>query len=299
MKKVKLILLLLAIVVSATQITAQQILIGGVPKTSYQVCLGSPVTLTASMPGAAQWWWTSTDVPLDPNWVTQVVIVTPRSAAVRYEVYFADAGGVIMNGGIPAYIDITTNAAPVVNVLGNLINVCDGSQNNLTATATLLPNHSYQWEVSPDNATWSTISDGGSYSGTATNQLTITVNPGLVGKYYHCVVVNTSTTCSVTTNSSNLVSVNPKPTLTLFGGGTNVNINCPTNVGLFTLAPSGGTAPYTVQMMNNTGYLVAPNSNPTVVGVGAGGNALFNVQFSVVGAVPFQIKVTDANGCSN
>jgi hypothetical protein len=286
MKKVKMFLLLLAIVVSATQITAQTISSGGVT----QVCLGSSVTLTASMLGAAQWYWTSTDVPLDPNWVTQNVTVTPRSAAVRYEVYFATAGGAIMNGGLPAYIDITTTAAPVVNVLSDLTNLCDASQANLTATATLLPNHTYQWEVSPDNAAWSTISDGGSYSGTATNQLTITVNPGLVGKYYHCVVVNTVTTCSSTTNASTIGALNAPPTAT-FGVIPCVNAG---SVNSAIVTPAGGTAPYSIQVTSGMADLTAPNNVNPVGGVGAGGTATFS--FSV-NNTSYGVRVTDANGC--
>jgi hypothetical protein len=305
MKEVKMFLLFLAIVVSATQFTifGQTVTVNGSAPISdggnYNLCQnpGTPtvINLVASMAGAAWYFWPDLSMP-EQTMQNPTITITNTTAL---ELYFYDAGLVETH----ISFTITYNALPVVNALPTPITGCNGVVKNLKATNSALPvNYTYQWEVSTDGGgTWGNLVDDGAHVGSTNFQLDITLNVGLVARQYRCKLTNTTTTCSATTNSSTIGALSAPPTLTLVGGSTatNVDLNCPANVGLFTLTPSGGTAPYTIEMMNNTSYLVAPNNNPTVVGVGAGGNALFNVQLSAVGAVPFQIKVTDANGCSN
>jgi hypothetical protein len=72
----------------------------------------------------------------------------------------------------------------------------------------------YQWQYSPDNATWSNVTNGtptnATYSGGTTNQLTVTssgITPGTY--YYRCIVTAGCGSANVTSSSAQLQVVSP------------------------------------------------------------------------------------------
>ena len=142
---------------------------------------------------------------------------------------------------------------------------------------------SLQWEVSTDGGgTWSTITDGATYGGTTTNQLTILNAPVSMNGYKY--KLGLVAACTTTYTNAATLTVNPNPVVDftaidpiLLCGGTPITING---------NPSGGTAPYTVhQWTGDVGPLSSYNiQSPT-----------FNS--SVAGDYTLNYKVTDSKGC--
>ena len=87
--------------------------------------------------------------------------------------------------------------------------VCSGTTATFTVTASGTPTITYQWQVSTNGTTWTSISDGASYSGSATATLNIlNVPTTLSGDSYRCAVTNGLGT---TNSSAGVLTVNASP----------------------------------------------------------------------------------------
>ncbi len=76
----------------------------------------------------------------------------------------------------------------------------------------------YQWFVSaPGDSNWTSLADGGVYSGTTTSDLTISDISGLDGYQYYCQVMEDTATCFV---ASNAVSIGLGSAATVWNGTT-------------------------------------------------------------------------------
>ncbi|MFC6264127.1 T9SS sorting signal type C domain-containing protein [Flavobacterium panici] len=104
---------------------------------------------------------------------------------------------------------VIVNALPVITTHPQPIAVCEGKNHTFTiATSTGSP--TYQWQYSPDNATWTNTDGAAGVTGHTTASLNVANIPlSYSGNYVHCII--TVGTCSITSNSA-LLTVNPTPT---------------------------------------------------------------------------------------
>ncbi|MCZ2460239.1 MAG: Ig-like domain-containing protein, partial [Chitinophagales bacterium] len=132
---------------------------------------------------------------------------------------------------------------------------------SITATGDGL---SYQWQVSTDGgSTFNDINDGGVYSNSSTNSLTITnASLSMNGYQYHCVVSGTcspsvtSDAVALTVNATNTVSAaSSSPTVCNNIGLVNITHNTTgaTGIGTATGLPAGVTASWSSNVITISG----------------------------------------------
>ena len=126
-----------------------------------------------------------------------------------------DANGLVTSGtgyGTPHPDYITSAPITITTQPQNRI-TCEGqsvtfsiSSNNVTG---------YQWQLSTDGGTnWSNIADNATYSGSATNSVTVSnVLRPMVGYQYRVYLIKTGNTCGLYSSSATL-NIYPKPILT-------------------------------------------------------------------------------------
>ncbi|WP_291147825.1 T9SS sorting signal type C domain-containing protein [Flavobacterium sp. UBA7680] len=104
---------------------------------------------------------------------------------------------------------INVNALPIITAHPQPIAVCEG-KNHIFTVVTSAGSPTYQWQYSPDNATWTNTDLAGGVTGHTSASLNVTGIPlSYSGNYVHCII--TVGTCSITSNSA-LLTVNPTPT---------------------------------------------------------------------------------------
>jgi len=108
--------------------------------------------------------------------------------------------------------DFQETNQPAITSQPSNSSVCAGTNTSFSVTASNVT--AYQWQVSPDNSSWSDVADNYPYSGATTATLSLTpATGGLFGNYYRVVLTNSYYVCGTTTSNS--------ARLTL-GGGCNV-----------------------------------------------------------------------------
>ena len=138
--------------------------------------------------------------------------------------------------------------------------ICPGSNATFTVapnTANSVMTYTYQWQESTNGgSTWSSLANGGIYSGVTTNTLTLT-NPAtsIAGQQYRCIVTNLCTN-NVTSSAATLNFYTPPAVTT---DPTN-KIACPTGATTFSAAATNpGQAQW--QLSTNGGSTWADISN--------------------------------------
>ncbi|GAB1856612.1 hypothetical protein MHTCC0001_14470 [Flavobacteriaceae bacterium MHTCC 0001] len=105
--------------------------------------------------------------------------------------------------------DYLTSAPIVITAQPENIEVCEGSDNNISLISTTFD--TIQWEVSTDGINWNTISDGAIYSDSDTPSLLITNTPLMFNGYaYRALLNRNGNSCGLYSNEVN-ITVNPKP----------------------------------------------------------------------------------------
>jgi gliding motility-associated-like protein len=159
---------------------------------------------------------------------------------------------------------------------------CEG--NAVTITVAETGGTSYQWQVSTNGgASFSTISDGGIYTGTNTTTLNISDNTGLNGNLYQVIVNESLGICPVTSTTA-LVSVNTFET-PVVSCGTSTTSSVTFNWNALTGATSydltytiNGGAPTTITGVTaNTYQVTGLNVNDVVdLTINTNGNGCYN-----------------------
>lgn len=152
---------------------------------------------------------------------------------------------------------LTVNPAPTVQT-GNVgVSICANGGGTLTAM--LFPNLSYQWQVSANlGASWTNVTDGGSYAGSATDALVINNAASLDGYLYRYIATNNITGCSATSTGVDTLHVNY---ITSSSAPPATTLTCPASSNTLTLAASGnGTLAYQWRY-NPSGINVVDNAN--------------------------------------
>jgi len=107
-----------------------------------------------------------------------------------------------------AQVNITTQPA-------DQSNVCDGSTVTFTVEATGTGTLSYQWQYSTDGTTFTDLTEGGAYSGTTTNVLSVTFDMATMdGYYFQCVVTDDADPSNpVTSDAAQITKDNEAPSI--------------------------------------------------------------------------------------
>src|SRR5664280_1698293 len=208
-------------------------------------CLGSNFTFAADATGTSiAWLWEVNKgagfVPVIPDAnfsgeTTNTLTITSALPGFNNWIFRARATGIC---GVPVYSSfarLTVINAPVAGLQPTAKVICENGSTSFIGNGTGYL--SLQWQVF-SGGSWSDISEDAIYSGTATNQLTISNAPvTLNGNQYRLDLVGA---CAIIPTTGALLTVNPNPVVSFpapIPACGNVPIVLDGN-------PTGGTAPY-------------------------------------------------------
>ncbi len=261
-------------------------------------CSGTNIALTASGAGGGEnyrWYDViSGGTPL----FTGSPFFTP-TIALGTTTYYASI--INSNGceGNRTAVAVTGTSSPVIITQPVSSTVCTSSPNtsfSLLASGSAL---SYQWEVYPTPAgPWTTVTNGGIYSGALTNTLNITgATIGMTGYQYRCVV--TTAACSVTSDPVTL-SVTSAPSITTQPTNQTVCMGTPA---IFTVQATGAIFQWQMSPtiagvwvnVTNAGVYNGATTNTLTIATPNLNNPPRNYYFRVVVSIPGCGSITSSN----
>ncbi|MFT6065760.1 MAG: hypothetical protein ACJAQX_001634, partial [Polaribacter sp.] len=125
-----------------------------------------------------------------------------------------DTNGLVLNamsGYTNPNLDFITSAPIILNTAFEDISFCENDTDSITINSTA---ERFQWDVSIDGTSWSSVTDDAFYSGTLTNTLQITNTPLTYSNYRYRVNLNRiGNACTILSNVV-VLTVNPLPTIT-------------------------------------------------------------------------------------
>lgn len=256
------------------------------------VCNGTSVTLAGT--GASSYTWTAG--------ITDNAAFIP-SSTTTYTVTGTAANGCTNTSSRT----ITVNTSPSITGQPANQSVTTAQTATFTVTATGTATLNYSWEEY-NGTSWSTVSNGGVYSGQGTATLTIT-NPtyGMNGRKYRCTVSNACTP-SVTSNGNATLNVSlvycawtPSTlsdgiTRVIFNtiDNSTVGTNAYTNTGLSTTVVRGSSYPITVNVNTGGSY-----TNNQKVWIDWNQDGTFNTTAGTSGGLGEEYNLGSANGVTN
>lgn len=240
---------------TAVTVTSHSPATPSVTTASLSACIPSTINISSNYSTSAgyTYGWYSTKDPVLANYVANT---TSISTAGKYYLYATDIYGCTSN---PDSVALTFNTPATVRV-NSPDEYCSSAQVGLKATTTGSIS-SYTWQVSTDyGANYSTVSNGGVYSGATSDSLQISSVTGLAGNLYRC-VVTASNGCSTTSSDATMVQA-LTPSITLNPRDTNII----TNSGVFLMgeASNAATASYQWYYKTKTGstYIALSEGSP-------------------------------------
>ncbi len=208
------------------------------------ICAGSAATfsVTATGAGITYQWQLSTDggatwnnIPGETASSYTIAAVTLAMNNNRYRVIVS---GTCTPAATSSAAILTTAASIVITTPPSNSTICEGSNTSFTVAATgsgLI----YLWQVSTDGGTsYSTVNNGGVYSGATTATLVITgATPSMNNNRYRVIVSNPS--CAPSTSTAAILTVNTFPQITAQpqnaticeGGNNTFSVTATTGVG--------------------------------------------------------------------
>jgi Metallo-peptidase family M12B Reprolysin-like/Secretion system C-terminal sorting domain len=198
------------------------------PAASTTLCVGGNVTYTvaASGTGVGYQWQVSTAGAGGP-WTnlanggvysgvnTASLTITGATAAMNTYQYRAVATGTCAPAANSNAAALTVNTPITITTQPNATtNICATGTTSFTVVAAGT-SPTYQWQMSTDGgANWTTVTNGGIYSGATTGTLTLTSIPANVnGTIYRAVVTGAAPCGSVNSNNA-VLNVTPQPVIT-------------------------------------------------------------------------------------
>jgi len=248
-----------------TIVAASTVTISTLPNS---VCPGGPVTITATITNggtapAYQWqvntgsgWTNLANGGVYSGATTNTLAISQATASMNNYQYRCVGANSCSNSNSAA-TTLTVIAPPAIAITKPAFNICSGRSFTFTATVTNEgTNPAYQWQVN-DGTGWSNISDNGTYSGAATNTLTIIKTDVVMSNYqYRCVFINSCGTI-YSISESLIVTQTLTPTITIAASATDI---CSGTAVTFTATiTNGGTKPAYQWQVN--GVNTGPNSN--------------------------------------
>ncbi|MEP7377463.1 MAG: T9SS type A sorting domain-containing protein [Chitinophagaceae bacterium] len=185
------------------------------------------------------------------NATTTTLNITGATAGMNGYQYRCVVTGVISPNATSNNANLTVNSAPSITGQPSSASVCAGSNRIFSITANNATG--YQWQVD-NGGGYTSVTNGGVYSGATTNTLTITgATAGMNGYAYRCV---TTGSCTPNANSNGvLLTVNAAPAITGQPSGSSV---CSGNNTSFSVSASNATG-YQWQVDNGGGYTSVAN----------------------------------------
>ncbi|MBK7307940.1 MAG: T9SS type A sorting domain-containing protein [Chitinophagaceae bacterium] len=152
--------------------------------------------------------------------------------------------------------------------------------------------HTYQWQVSTNGGvTWANVNNGGVYSGATTATLTITAPPVTMNGYQYRAIVNGAAPCAAQTSRAATLTVNPLPAFSISANPTSLLPGMQTTIAASVIVPPA--TPFVYSWIRN-GVVLSSPALGVVSGLGTA-----NLTVDVDGMGDYQLRVTDANGCTN
>lgn len=146
-------------------------------------------------------------------------------------------------------VTLTVNDLPSVTSQPSNSAICDGDNTSFSITASGT-NISYQWEMSTDGgATWTTVSNGGIYSGAKSSTLVLTNATGTENNNQYRNVVSGTCSPEAVSNPATL-TILPLPSFTAQPTDETV---CPGTNASFSVTTSGSVSSYQWQMSTDGG----------------------------------------------
>ncbi len=198
------------------------------PVTSTTLCVGANTTYSVIANGTAltYLWQLSTDggtvynnlanAGVYSGVTTATLTITGATAAMSTYRYRCVVSGTCTPAATSNVGSLTVNTpVTIVNPISNTICETGTISFSITASGTLPPSP-YQWQESINGgANWNNVVNGGVYSGTTTNTLTlINVTAGMNTYQYRCVVAGTAP-CVAANSGAAALTVSPRPLVTL------------------------------------------------------------------------------------
>jgi hypothetical protein len=191
-----------------------------------------------------------------------------------------DAGGCSVTGQATVATHFCCTPPNISTSPAN-VTVCDGDQASFTATSSGGdPAPTIQWQEKVGNGSFTDISEGAPYTGTTTGTLTINPTTGKSGNQYRAVF--TSAGCTSATSNAGTLTLNARQTA---NAGTAPGAQCFIAGGnTFVLSGSGSNG--------NPSWAVAPNGNPSSLGVQITNGSTFSPSVKVTGSGSVTLRLT-------
>jgi hypothetical protein len=206
--------------------------------TNSSICDGGNTTfnITATGTGLGYQWqvndgsgWTNiSNGGIYSGVATATLTLTAATTAVNSYQYRCVVNGACLPSATSNIATLTIDVAPAVTGNPSNSTVCDGGNTSFTVTATGT-GLSYQWQVNSGSG-WSNVSNGGIYSGVATNTLALTAATAAQNSYqYRCVVSGScapsATSNAATLNINSILTINTQPANSIICAGNNAMFN--------------------------------------------------------------------------
>lgn len=190
-------------------------------------CTGTPAQVGATASGGAtvQWYNQASGGTLLGTGNTLNIASAPVSNTTYYA--YPNITNSTCTATVRTGVQVIVNGPPAVTAHPTDSTICGNGDARFAIAATGAS--TYQWEVSTNGgSTWNNVSNGGIYSGAASNSLNITGGTTLMNAYkYRCKASCTSTATSnqatLTVNASPTVATNPLDATICNGGNTIFN----------------------------------------------------------------------------
>ncbi|MGB0428823.1 MAG: PKD domain-containing protein [Bacteroidia bacterium] len=146
------------------------------------------------------------------------------------------------------------DVAPIITANPGDLSKCETESATFNVTAAIGTNLSFQWQED-DGTGFADLSNGGVYSNVQTSSLSISsVNSGMNGYDYRCVVTNNG--CGSANSGSATLTVLEAPSISAHGGNMT---ECETDDAVFTVTASGSNITFQWQENTGAGYTALSN----------------------------------------
>jgi hypothetical protein len=253
-------------------------------------CIGGNLTMTVTATGGTPslnyQWQQSADgstgwanVTGGTGATTPTYTPVSTSAGVIYYRVLVSATGNDCNTATSSTVTATVVADPIVTISVDNNTICTSGNANFSSTVTGgTGTISYQWQSSPDNATWADISGATAATYAATSLTTTT--------YYRLVVTQSGSGCQ-TISSASTVTVVGQPTVNLTNSNPTV---CVGGNSTLTASVGGGTG--------TTVYQWQQSANGTTGWANIGGANAATYNTGVLSTTTYyRVIVTQGSGC--
>ncbi|RYD54745.1 MAG: T9SS type A sorting domain-containing protein, partial [Sphingobacteriales bacterium] len=222
--------------------------------TAKVICDGSNTSFNVSTSGAINYQWqvntgsgytniSNNSVYSGATSATLTLTGTPISAAGLYRCVIDNVNCTAQSNGV----GLTVNPLPTITTHPGSRAVCAGDPTTISIVAP--GGLTYIWQINTGSG-FTTLSNGGIYSGATTANLTISnVSTGMSGYQYRCLIDNT--VCTAQSNPAT-VTVNSVPAVTTHPTNKTICLNGSTS---YTITGSGTGISYQWEVNNGSGWV--------------------------------------------